>query len=46
MIQPQNIETAVEEFISLLKLNPEETINISKNDLGSFSFYYFNYFKH
>eukprot|EP00112_Aurelia_sp_Birch-Aquarium-sp1_P018730 Seg4510.1 transcript_id=Seg4510.1/GoldUCD/mRNA.D3Y31 product="NADPH-dependent diflavin oxidoreductase 1" protein_id=Seg4510.1/GoldUCD/D3Y31 len=32
MIQPENIEKVVEEFISLLKLNPEETVIISKND--------------
>ena len=35
MMKPQNIASAVDEFIELMKLNPDQKFTLEQNDEGS-----------
>jgi len=38
MVQPQNISSAVDEFLSLLQLNPYQQFVLEQNDPGTHSY--------
>ena len=39
MMQPENLDSAVDEFINLLNLDPDKVLQISKHERGYFDFF-------